>query len=140
MEHKTHYKQVVIASYIVLATFSSPMGFADDNITEECKAGSSNTLDRLWELVQSGSRTLASEVLCQKQYELLQYYITADNIYLQTELTDNNFRIYVTTNSSPDLKSIAPQSLTPTEATFTIIENKTDSPIIDTVPGYKSSK
>lgn len=140
MKYKTHHKQWVIAYCIVLVTFNSPTGFTDEDIVEECRVTSGNTLDRLWELVQTGSRTLASEALCQKQYELLQHYTKADNLYLQTELADNDFRVYVTKNVPTLLKSITPQSLGTIETTFTVIENRPNRPIIDTLPGYNSSK
>lgn len=140
MKYKTHHKQWVIAYCIVLVTFNSPTGFTDEDIVEECRVTSGNTLDRLWELVQTGSRTLASEALCQKQYELLQHYTKADNLYLQTELADNDFRVYVTKNVPILSKSITPQSLGTIETTFTVIENRPNRPIIDTLPGYKSSK
>lgn len=140
MKYKTHHKQWVIAYCIVLVTFNSPTGFTDEDIVEECRVTSSNNFDRLWELVQTGFRTLASEALCQKQYVSTQHRIEADNIYLQTEQSDNKFRTYVTAGSSTESESITQQSLQPTEATFTIIENRPNRPIIDTLPGYKSSK
>ena len=140
MKHKINYKQVAIGSCIVLATFNSPTGFTNEDVIEECRVTSSNNFDRLWELVQTGFRTLASEALCQKQYVSTQHRIEADNIYLQTDQSDNKFRTYVTAGSSTESESITQQSLQPTEATFTIIENRPNRPIIDTLPGYKSSK